>query len=101
VPVRGTSNGSRPLGLLTVLQHSGVVPDVFTYNAAVSSCGMDEQGQQALGLSALVQQSGLISDVITYDAAVSANAKDEQWQLALSPLGVDAAIWSRARCHHL
>ena len=37
------------LGLLAVMQKAGLVPNVITYNAAISACEKGEQWQQALG----------------------------------------------------
>jgi hypothetical protein len=75
VAVRACEKGEqrRPaLGLLEVMQQSGVVPKVITYNAAVSAFEKGEQWQQAFGLSALSRGPARV-------AAVAADA----WSLAM------------------
>jgi hypothetical protein len=42
-----------PLRLWAVMQLSGLVPDVVTYNAAVSAYEKSAQGQQVMQLSGL------------------------------------------------
>jgi hypothetical protein len=66
--------GSRPLRLWAVMQLSGLVPEVMTYNAAVSAYEKGAHWQQVM------QLSGLVLDVATYNAAVSAHEKGAQWQ---------------------
>ena len=58
----------------------GVLPDVITYNAAISACEKSEQWQQALGVLAEKRKISMLLDVITYSSAISACAKGEQWQ---------------------
>jgi hypothetical protein len=59
------------LGLLGWMQQAGLVPDVFTYSAAISAC----EWQQALAFLACMRQSGHLPDVISYNAALSACEK--------------------------
>ena len=50
----------------------GVLPDIFTYNAAISAC---EKGE----LLAEMRSVSVLPDVIIYNAAISACEKSEQW----------------------
>jgi pentatricopeptide repeat domain-containing protein 1 len=82
VPVKGKQL-QQALGPLTLMQQSGSVLDVITYDAALSAREKGAQGLQTLGILAVMQLSGLEPDVIFYNAAVSACQKGEQWQLHL------------------
>ena len=57
----------------------GVLPDVITYNAAISACEKGEQWQQVLRILAEMRSVSVLPDVITYNAAISACEKSEQW----------------------
>ena len=60
-----------------------VVPDVSTYNAAMSACEKCEQWQQALGLLAEMRSVSLLPNLITYSAAISACVLSQRRALAL------------------
>ena len=66
--VKWACYGSRPwaLGLLGVMQQCVFMPNVISYNAAISACEKGKQRQQALGLLALMQQTAFLPDVISY-----------------------------------
>ena len=53
----------------------GLLPNVFTYNAAISACEKGQMPQQALHLLREMQLRGLMPIVITYSAANSAYEK--------------------------
>ena len=53
------------LKLLAEMQDQGLVPDVITYNAAISACEKGSQWQQALKLLAEMQGQGLEPDLCT------------------------------------
>ncbi len=65
------------------MREAGLVPNVITYNAAISACEKGEQWQKALGILAVMPEAGLVPNVITYNAAISACEKGQQWQQAL------------------
>ena len=48
------------------------MPDLITYNAAISACVKGEQWQQALCPLAVMQETDLVPGVITYSAAIVA-----------------------------
>ena len=50
----------------------GVLPDIITYNAAISAC---EKGE----LLAEMRSVSVLPDVIIYNAAISVCEKSEQW----------------------
>jgi hypothetical protein len=52
-------------------------------------------------LGGLYGESDLVPSVTTYNAAISAGGKGARRQQALGPPGGGAAVWSRARCHHI
>ena len=65
------------------MQQQGVVPDVITYNALISTCEKGKQPQRALEVFQAMQQQGVVPDVITYSALISACEKGKQPQQAL------------------
>merc|ERR1712107_455006 len=74
------------LQLLNQMQHRGLLPDVITYNAAISACEKGQQPQQALQLLDQMQHRGLLPDIITYSVAVNVCAGKEQWNMLLNNL---------------
>ena len=54
------------------------MPDVITYNAALSACEKGQKPRQALLLLQELQFRGLQPDVITYSAAISACEKGQK-----------------------
>ena len=70
------------MSLLAVMQQSAVLPNIISYDAAISACEMGRQGQQALGLWGGVAAAAVVPDVISYNAAISACVKGQQWQQA-------------------
>ena len=54
------------------MQQTAVVPDVISYNAAISACEKGQQWQQALSVLAEMQQTAVLPYVISYNAAISA-----------------------------
>ena len=69
--------------LLREMQHQGFMPNVITYNAAISACGKGRSSQSALRLLDEMRQSDLVPNVITYNAAISACEKGQVSQSAL------------------
>ncbi|CAE8637386.1 unnamed protein product [Polarella glacialis] len=63
-----------------------VIPNQFSYNAAISACEKGGQWQLALGLLSSMPDMRVTPDKISYNAAISACEKGGQWQLALSLL---------------
>ena len=53
-----------------MLREADFVPNVFSYNAAISACEKAQQWQQALGLLAVMQEAVFVLNVITYNAAL-------------------------------
>ena len=60
-----------------------LLPNVITYNAAISACEKCKQWQQALCLLAEMRSVNVLPDDITYQAAIIAFMKYEQRALAL------------------
>ena len=71
------------LRLLDDMYWKAFVPDVITYNAAISACGKGQQPQRALHLLAHMEVHGLVPNVITINAAISACEKGQQPEQAL------------------
>ena len=42
------------------MHQTAVMPDVFSYNAAISACEKDQQWRQAFGLLAVMQQAAVM-----------------------------------------
>ena len=74
------ASAQQVLRILAEMRSVSVLPDVVTYNAAISACEKSEQWQQALGVLAEKRKISMLLDVITYSSAISACAKGEQWQ---------------------
>ena len=55
---------------MAVLREVDYVPNVFSYNAAISACEKAQQWQQALGLLEVMQEADFVLNVITYNAAL-------------------------------
>ena len=53
------SRWNEALALLDEMRHTGTVPDVITYNAAISACEKDQQHQQALHLLRAMQRHAI------------------------------------------
>jgi hypothetical protein len=49
-----------------------LLPNVFTYSAAISACEKGEQWRQALGVLVWMQEADVMPSVITYNGAISA-----------------------------
>ena len=62
------------------------MPNVITYNAAISACEKGQRPQEALHLLQELQLRGLLPNVITYNAAISACEKGRMPQQALNLL---------------
>jgi hypothetical protein len=87
------------LGLLVMMQQSGLVHEIITGTVAISACGKVEQWQKALGPWQLC--SSLAGARYHHlQRCLTACGKGEQWQQVLG-LGCDASVWSCARGHHL
>jgi len=53
------------------MRRHAIVPEVFTYSAAISVCGKRQRHQQALHLLRVIQRHAIAPDVATYRAASS------------------------------
>ena len=53
-----------------MLREADFVPNVFSYNAAISACEKAQHWQQALGLLAVMQEADFVLNAITYNAAL-------------------------------
>ena len=51
------------------MQQQGVVPDIITYSALISTFGEGKQLERALEIVDQIQQQGIVPDVITYNTA--------------------------------
>ena len=65
------------------MKQQGVVPEVLTYSALISTCEKGAQSEQALGIFAELKRQGLAPGVITYNALISAWEKGKQPEQAL------------------
>ena len=93
--------GPWALGLLGVMQHCVFMPNVISYNAAISACEKGKQRQQALGLLALMQQTAFLPDVISYKCRGQCLLKGLAMAGGPGSLGCDAADCCSAQCHFL
>ena len=66
--------------------HQGLLPDVTTYNALISTCEKGTLPQRALQFLKAMLHQGLLPDVITYNALISACGKGALPQRALQLL---------------
>ena len=71
------------LALLTDMINCALLPDVISFDTAMSACDKAEKWQEALELLAKLHSASLQEDVITCSALMSACVKAEQWALAL------------------
>ena len=71
------------LALLTYMINCALLPDVISFDTAMSACDKAEKWQEALELLAKLHSASLEEDVITCSALMSACVKGEQWALAL------------------
>ena len=78
-------DGSRPAVelLRSASERYRVVPNVYTYSAAISACEKGGQWKRALELFAEMERAGVARDVVIYNAAISACEKGGQWERAL------------------
>jgi pentatricopeptide repeat protein len=84
----------------------GAVPDVISYNAAISGCARAREWQRAVALLERMEKRGIEPTVISYNTAISACAKGGQWRRAIKLLGKmekrgltpDAISYSSAIC---
>jgi len=51
------SRWNEALALLDEMRHTGIVPDVITYSAAICACEKGQQHQQALHLTMTTKQN--------------------------------------------
>ena len=67
------------------MQRQGVVPNVITYSALISTCEKSKQpvSERALELFEAMQRQGVVPNVITYGALISACEKGKQPERAL------------------
>ena len=68
-----------------------LLPDLITYNSAISCCDFGGYWQVAIELLSNMEQRRKVADVITLSTAVSVCAKGGQWQYALHLL---SATWN-------
>ena len=59
------------LALLTRMESKGVVPDVFSYNCAISACDKSRNWHQAVEVLELMQQKGLEPNLASYRYVIS------------------------------
>ena len=76
-------NWKRALSLLDEMRASNVMPDVISFNAAISACGKAGKWERALSLLEEMRASGVMPDVISFSAAILACAKASQPEVAL------------------
>lgn len=82
----------------------GLIPDLYSYNAAISACGHGGQWLKALQLleEMPLQDPPLTPDVVTFSAVIAACGEGLQWQKALELLeemevcGVEPNVFSYA-----
>lgn len=60
-----------------------MVPDVVSYNAAISACGRAQQWEKALELLVTMEERGLVPTLISYSAAIGACKTGQQYAKAL------------------
>ncbi|CAM9465088.1 unnamed protein product, partial [Choristocarpus tenellus] len=83
---------SQALELLSNMQDKGTegaplpIPDVITYNTAISACGRGRKYQLALNLLRQMEEEGISPDRFSFSAAISACKSSAQWQTALTLL---------------
>lgn len=65
------------LATLDRMRSTGIPPDVYSFNSAISACGRGGMCQRALDLLAEMEYegSGVRSDLISYNGAINAVAK--------------------------
>jgi len=56
------------------MRRRAIVPEVFTYSAAISVCGKRQRPQQAGHLLRVIPRHAIAPDVVTYRAAQAALA---------------------------
>ena len=59
------------------MQQTAVLPNVSSYNAAISACEKCQQWQQALGLLEVMQQTDVLPNFISCSATISACGMDK------------------------
>lgn len=75
------------LQMRTVFKKYNEVPNVISYNAAISACGKAGKWEQAINLLLEMKKVGVPPDVISYNTAISACEKAGKWEQAISLLG--------------
>ena len=80
--------------MLQEMQFRGLLPNVITYNVAISACEKGQKPQQALHLLQEMLLGGLLPNGITCNAAISACEWYQQPQQGVVAEG--AAPWPRA-----
>ena len=63
------------------MQHCAIVPDVFTYNVAISAHKKGQQHQRALLFRRAMRRYGIVPERITHNAAVISAPCDRQHAL--------------------
>ncbi|CAN0357055.1 unnamed protein product, partial [Laminaria digitata] len=65
------------LSTLDRMRSKGVLPDVYSFNGAISACGRSGKWQQALALLKKMEREGsdVRPDVFSYNGAINAVAK--------------------------
>jgi len=73
------------LDLLEQMKKDGVVPDAYSYSAAISACGAEGRWEEALNLIKIMQRGGRRSrpNKIAYTAAISACGRSGEWEHAM------------------
>jgi len=88
------------LHLLGAMQHCAIVPDVITYNVAISAHKKGQQHQRALFLRRAMRRYGIVPEGVTYNAAVSAYVKGQRRQKAYDAAPCHRAGWVHLQCCH-
>ena len=69
---RAGQHAKQALEMFQAMQLQGVVSNVITYNALVSTCEKGQQAKWALEMLQAMQLEGVVPDMITYNALISA-----------------------------
>jgi pentatricopeptide repeat protein len=69
--------------LLRQVRQNGLVPDGFSYSAAISCCGAEGRWEEALGLIEEMKLSGARPNKVAFSAAISTCGKNGQVEHAL------------------
>merc|ERR1712224_840893 len=68
------------------MQQQGMVPDVITYNALISTCEKGKQPEWALQALGAMQRQDIAPDVVMYKALIGACANGKRKERALEAL---------------